>query len=81
MIASKQQRFHRAVVMQGIMKLDKDASLEVVTEQCVNDSGLEAITKMANLATDELENCLAKEIVRRMGNCKAYGEDDGYSAS
>jgi hypothetical protein len=56
------------------MKLDKDASLEVVTEKCTNDGELKDITKMANLTRGE-ENCFAKGIVRRMRKCRVNGED------
>jgi hypothetical protein len=75
MIASKEYRLNRAVVMKGTVKLDKDADFEVVTAKCTNDSELKAITKMAYLARDEPKNCFAKEIVRCMRKCRAHGED------
>jgi ribA/ribD-fused uncharacterized protein len=75
MIGSREERSYRAAVMLGKMKWDKDSNLEVVEEKCTKGEELEVIKKMAKVARDGPETCLAKDIVRRMRKGRAHEED------
>jgi ribA/ribD-fused uncharacterized protein len=74
-IPTDEEALYRKAVYMGKMKWDRDGNLEVVAEECDTLEELNAICKMAKLARDGPEKCLAKDIVRRMRKGRAHDED------